>query len=104
MSANRLFLVCSHHPNPEDALCLGERYDSRDRYFPLGMCRCAGKCGCAAKELERTNQWFAKHAECGRDKDHFQLAMSRPANWDCSPPAEATPAGAVRLALVNGSH
>ena len=90
MSANRLFLVCSHHPNPEDALCIGERADSQSQY--------------TAPALKRMDDWYAKHQACGRGCDHFQLAMARSADWDIAPPAEHTTAGAVRLALVNGSH
>lgn len=104
MSANRLFLVCSHHPNPEDALCLAERPGNESGYYPNGKCRCLGKCGCAAKELERQNAWFRKHSECGRDRDHYRLAMSRPADWDVPKPAEKTAAGAVRLELVKGRY
>lgn len=90
MSANRLFLVCSHHPQIEDALCLAERAGNDAQYV--------------AANMKRADDWFAKHQGCGRGCDHFQLAMNRPADWDCSPPAEATPSGAVRLALVNGNH
>lgn len=108
MSANRIFLVCSHHPSPEDALCLavvGLASDGKDRYFPAAACRCHGDCPCAAEEQERVNQWFKKHAHCGpnRGRDHFQIAYNRPQDWDLSPPAENTTAGAVKLALVNGS-
>lgn len=90
MSANRLFLVCSHHPNPEDALCLAERAGNDMQYTTSSM--------------KRADDWFAKHQSCGRGCDHFQLAMHRPADWDVPPPAEATPAGAVRLALVKDAH
>lgn len=90
MSANRLYLVCSHHPNPEDALCLAERAGNDVPYL--------------ATNLKRADDWFTKHAECGRGRDHFALAHARPIDWDVAPPAENTAAGAVRLALVNGSH
>ncbi len=90
MSANRLFLVCAHHPQLEHALCLAERAGNDAQY--------------TAASMKRADDWFAKHQGCGRGCDHFQLAMHRPADWDVAPPAEATPAGAVRLALVNGSH
>ena len=90
MSANRLFLVCSHHPNPEDALCLAERGGNDVPY--------------TASSMKRADDWFAKHQGCGRGRDHFQLAHQRPMDWDVPQPAEDTPAGAVRLALVNGSH
>ena len=90
MSANRLFLVCTHHPNLEDALCLAERGGNDVQYF--------------ATSMKRADDWFEKHAQCGRGRDHFQLAHHRPIDWDVAPPAENTVAGGVRLALVNGSH
>lgn len=90
MSANRLFLVCSHHQNPEDALCLAERAGNDAQFI--------------AASLKRADDWFAKHQGCGRGCDHFRLALHRPADWDVPQPAEASPAGAVRLALLNGSH
>jgi hypothetical protein len=101
MSANRLFLVCSKHPSPEDALCLAERSEGASRYY-VEWCRCRGKCGCQAQTLGRQRDWFKTHAECG--VDCFQLAFHRPPGWDVSPPAEDTPAGAVRIALLNGSE
>lgn len=90
MSANRLFLVCSHHQNLEDALCLGERAGNDAQY--------------TIAALKRGDDWFAKHQGCGRGCDHFQLAYHRPQDWDSPQPAEHTPAGAVRLALINGTH
>lgn len=57
-----------------------------------------------APSLKRLDDWYTKHMACGRGCDHFQLALNRPADWDVPPPAENTTAGAVRLALVNGSH
>jgi hypothetical protein len=90
MSANRLFLVCSHHPAIEDSLCLGERGGNDVQYL--------------TPNLKRADDWFMRHAECGRGRDHFQLAYHRPVDWDVAPPAERTVAGGVRLALVNGSH
>lgn len=89
MSANRLFLVCSHHPAIEDALCLGERVANDVQYFIPNM--------------KRADDWFEKHSNCGRGKDHFALAYHRPQDWDVAPPAEHTVAGGVRLAIVNGS-
>lgn len=90
MSANRLFLVCSHHPNLEDALCVGERPGNDSQYI--------------APSMKRADDWYAKHMGCGRGMDHFQLGYHRPIDWDTPRPAESTPAGAVCLALVNGSH
>lgn len=90
MSANRLFLVCSHHQNIDDSLCLAERPGNDAQYL--------------ATSMKRADDWFAKHMGCGRGADHFQLAYHRPQDWDMPQPAEHTPAGAVRLALINGSH
>lgn len=91
MSANRIYLVCSHHQSPEDAMLLGERG--------------ASDVGYEAAKLKTFDKWLEKHANCGRDKDHFKLAYGRPQNWDVSPPAENTPAGGVRIALMSeGSH
>lgn len=90
MSANRLFLVCSHHPKLDESICIGERGGNDVQYM--------------SPNLKRLDDWYAKHMACGRGCDHFQLALNRPADWDVAPPAEDTAAGAVRLALVNRSH
>lgn len=100
MSANRIFLVCESHPAIDDALVIADRHDAESRYYCVSNCRCMG-CKCAEKERSRRNEWFAKHAGCGVDR--FKLAFQRPQGWDVSPPAQNTPAGAVRLALLNGS-
>lgn len=84
MSANRLFLVCSAHPNIEDALCLGERATASSVYEMTAT--------------KRADKWLTTHGSCG--VDHFQLAYHRPKGWDVSPPAQDTPAGAVRLAIA----
>jgi hypothetical protein len=89
MSANRIFLVCAHHPAIEEALLIADRPDASGQY-------------CAAMP-KRADEWFAKHARCARGCDHFKLAFHRPLDWDVSPPAESTVAGGVKLALVNGS-
>lgn len=88
MSANRIFLVCSHHPKLEEALLLAERPDAAEAY--------------ATGLPKRADAWFIKHSLCARGCDHFQLAFQRPPNWDVSPPAEPV-ANGVRLALVTGS-
>lgn len=90
MSANRLFLVCSHHPNLEDALCLGERADAESQYT-------------TAISSSKADEWFAKHMTCARGCDHFQLAYHRPQDHDV-PRHLRTTAQAVRMALVNGSR
>lgn len=89
MSANRIFLVCSHCKNFEDALLLSERPEGNSIHEP-------------PLRFSHQTAWFEKHAKHG-NPDDFQLAFHRPQNWDVSPQAQNTPAGAVRLALVNGS-
>lgn len=106
MSANRIFLVCSHHKGPEHALVIAERHDADSQYECAidGRCRCMN-CTCARDNQKRVREWFKKHEYCGpeRGRDHFQIAYGRPQDWDHAPPAENTPAGAVKLALLNGS-
>lgn len=88
MSANRIFLVCSHHKSFDQALLVSERTDAETQYtFAVP---------------KRADEWFAKHQACGRGCDHFQIAYMRPMDWDVSPPAEETVAGGVRLALIDG--
>lgn len=98
LSANRIFLVCSAHPNIEDALCIADRPPGDSRYYCASNCRCL-KCKCAEKARDQRGAFFAKHANCGVDQ--YSLAYHRPKGWDVSPPAQDTPAGAVRLALVD---
>lgn len=88
MSANRIFLVCSHHPTLEEALLVSERADAEATHVPPNM--------------KRAQDWFARHAACG-NPDDFQLAFHRPQNWDVSPPAEDTVAGGVRMGIITGS-
>lgn len=91
MSANRLYLVCAHHPKIEDAFCIGERAISEGQY--------------ASTSTKRMDEWYAKHMGCSRGCDHFALAYQRPQNWDVPMPAESTPAGVVRLVLASeGTH
>lgn len=96
MSANRLFLVCAHHPQIEDSLLLAERANNESAY--------EGSFFSGRDDLRRVDDWFEKHSKCGRTRDHFTLAYHRPHDWDVAPPAEHTVAGGVRMALVNGSH
>lgn len=88
MSANRLFLVCKHCESLENALLLAERADGNSQY--------------TAASAKRADDWYAKHQRCGVGVDNFKLAYHRPVDWDLSPPAQDTSAGAVRLALLNG--
>ena len=88
MSANRLFLVCSHHPNLADALCVGERANNEGQY--------------TAPSLKRMDDWYAKHMGCGKGCDHFQLAYNRPQDWDIPKTADPV-AGTVRLELAKAS-
>lgn len=87
MSANRIFLVCSHHPQLENSLCVAERLDASNLFEPANL-----------KHIE---DWFERHAKCG-NPDDFQLAYQRPRNWDVSPPAQDSVAGAVRMGILNG--
>ncbi len=91
MSANRIYLVCSHHPNPEDALLICERADRIATYEPA--------------KPKKADEWFLVHRSCGRGRDHFQLAYHRPQDHDRPLPAEDTVAGGVKLAMaINGTH
>lgn len=87
MSANRLYLVCGHHPSIDEAFCIGERAIAEGQY--------------TAPSNKRMDDWYAKHMGCGRGCDHFQLAYQRPHDWDVAKPAENTAAGAVRLVLAS---
>lgn len=89
MSANRIFLVCSHHKSFEDSLLIAERGEHQIGFEPVDMRRAA--------------KWFEKHAACGKPDD-FQLAFNYPQNHDVveTPVAKETAVG-VHLALVNGS-
>lgn len=89
MSANRIFLVCQHCQDPSQAMLLAERSDGEAQYI--------------AASFKRADDWYAKHQRCGKGVDHFKLGYGRPQDWDVSPPAQNTPAGAVRMALINGS-
>lgn len=90
MSANRIFLVCTHCQELESTLCLAERADADSQY--------------TVSSMKRADDWFAKHARCGRGCDHYTLGYGRTHDWDVSPPAENTAAGGVRLALLNGGE
>lgn len=91
MSANRIYLVCEQHQGPEDALLIAERGGCEVPYD--------------AANFRNADRWFNKHADCGRGKDHFKLAYGRPLDWDIAPPAEATVAGGVKVAMaLNGAH
>lgn len=87
MSANRIFLVCSHCREIESALLLAERNDGDSQY--------------TAASMKRADDWYARHQRCGRGSDHYQLAYQRPIDWDM-PELASQAASAVRLALVNG--
>ena len=89
MSANRIFLVCKHCPQLEHALLLAERADGESQY--------------TAASGKRSDDWYAKHQRCGDGVDHYMIAYHRPLDWDLSPRADATVAGGVRMALLNGA-
>lgn len=85
--ANRLFLVCSAHPEPENALCLGERGIQSALYEP-------------STDAQRLARFFKRHETCGTGPDHYQLAHRRPQNHDVATP-QSSIGPAVRLALVS---
>jgi hypothetical protein len=89
MSANRIFLVCQHCPQPESALLLADRADGEAQYMGANLKRC--------------DDWYGKHQRCGSGVDHFRLAYQRTQDWDVSPPAPATAVG-VRIALANSTN
>lgn len=89
MSANRIYLVCSHCREPEHALLLAERPDGNSTHEP-------------PLRTSHMTAWFERHARCGKPDD-FQLAFGRPQNWDV-PELATKAASGVRLALAtNGS-
>lgn len=89
MSANRIFLVCSHHKNFEDSLLIAERGEHQIGFEPANMKRAA--------------TWFERHATCGKPDD-FQIAFNYPQNHDVvETPQPKEAALGVALALVNGS-
>lgn len=85
MSANRLFLVCSHHPKFEDAFCIGERGTSQAQY--------------TAPRFKGMDDWYARHMGCGRGCDHFQLAYHRPPDHDLPKSADPIKAS-VRVEIA----
>lgn len=84
MSANRIFLVCTHHPEEQHALVLGSRLANGYHRAPRPV---------------QIEEWFDLHKHCGGNADHFTIAFQKPKNWDISPPAPPI-AAHVRLALV----
>lgn len=81
---NRLYLVCSKHPDVDDSIMLGKRLEAEYHRAP------------SATEL---NRWFEEHAECGRDC--FQLAYAKIPGWDTPIEGKISPVTeAVKLALV----
>lgn len=88
MSANRIFLVCSHHPSIEDALLIADRADATAQY--------------TAAMPRRADEWFATHAKCARGCDHFKLAFNRPLDWDVPKPQLEPVSAGVKLAIIDG--
>lgn len=83
MSANRIFLVCSHHKSFDQALLVAERTDTETQYtFAVP---------------KRADEWFAKHQACGADC--YQLAYQREPNWD-QPTLATKVASSVRYELA----
>lgn len=92
MSANRIFLVCAHHPSIDEALLIADRQDSASQY--------------TAAMPKRADEWFAKHQRCAPGADHFKIAYHRPLDHDApTPQTGLTPASAgVKLAIVSSRH
>ena len=84
---NRLWLVCSAHPDTDNGLMLGQRRGAEYHRAPS-----AG----------HINDWFEKHADCATEPDHFKLAHSQTPNYDVDPviSPENHVGAAVRVALV----
>lgn len=85
---NRIFIICSicgadtHH-----SLMLGKRRSGAYGRQP------------SQRELE---EWFDQHAQCGGTRDHFKLALAKPADWDMAETitADSNVKAAVKRALV----
>lgn len=91
MSANRLFLICEHHPQIEHSLLIADR-QANDVPYLMAVSSVA--------KAHRADEWFTKHMACGHGCDHFKLALGRTADWDVAPVDHV--GGAVRLELLNG--
>ncbi len=86
IEGNRLYLVCSAHPE-ESKVMLGKRLQGAYGRAP------------GAHEL---NAWFDEHEKCPGAPDCYKLAYANPQNYDVDPvvdPAKHVGA-AVKLALV----
>lgn len=79
---NRMYLVCSAHPDTDDALMLGKRLEGGYSRVP------------SATDFRA---WFDRHAECGVDQ--YQLAYGKPPAWD-QVRGEGLVTQAVKLELV----
>lgn len=89
MSANRIFLVCSHCREFAESLLIAERAPGQPIFSPAN--------------LKRADRWFERHATCGKPDD-FQIAFNYPQNHDVvETPQPKEAALGVALALVNGS-
>jgi len=93
MSANRLFLICEHHQQPEHALLIADR-QANDVPYLMAVSTVA--------KAHRADEWFTKHMACGHGCDHFKLAYGNTMDWDVAP-IDAVGSG-VRLALINGGE
>jgi hypothetical protein len=85
-SGNRLYLVCSAHPE-ESKMMLGKRLQGAYGRAP------------GTHEL---NAWFDEHAQCPGAPDAFKLAYANAQNYDVDPPADPRTNlnASVKLALV----
>jgi galactokinase/mevalonate kinase-like predicted kinase len=67
---NRMFLVCTHHPQMVDAIAIGRR-NSFDGY----------RTAANAAALEK---WLDTHKDCGGTQDHYTIAYENTKDHDKS--------------------
>jgi hypothetical protein len=83
---NRIWLVCSAHPDTASGIMIGQRRLAE--YFK-------------APSAGQLNDWFEKHHACDPNPDHYKLAYSQTLNWDKHKPVgEDSVPLAVRLSIV----
>lgn len=87
VSSQRIWLVCVHHPQKEDAIPLGKRLVN-------GFYRCP-----ESKALE---DWFDVHKHCGGGHDHFTVSYDHAKDYDVGSAVSETIGTILRDS--NGSH
>jgi len=89
-NTNRVWLVCRYHPEERQSLCLGKRRGTG--YF-------------GAPRTQDMDNWFADHASCGGNMDHFAISFSQTPDWKAQATDDFNGAlGAVVKQSLNGSH